>query len=272
MKKALSLLLFAVLALVGLGSCGDDEPDVNNRKVNATAQSLVHVLNGQDGTGSMASGETRITINRGTMTTELTTTFTIGGEAQQVSLQGLATTADTERGTFTFTAASASAGGHTITGLTGTYNYYLDMITVSYTVDGRYQVNATPSEFSYTFTTTESKCDTDTFTYYNILYTIAIDPATMKASLKLGAVRLNDKLGQIEHLDYEGLNVTVNGNGYEIAATNCPTVTDIKSPLNYMLNSAKAQVYVANGSFSGTFSLPGYTLTASGTETKPEDK
>lgn len=272
MKKALSLLLFAVLALVGLGSCGDDEPDVNNRKVNATAQSLVHVLNGQDGTGSMASGETRITINRGTMTTELTTTFTIGGEAQQVSLQGLATTADTERGTFTFTAASASAGGHTITGLTGTYNYYLDMITVSYTVDGRYQVNATPSEFSYTFTTTKSKCNTATFTYYNILYTIAIDPATMKASLKLGAVRLNDKLGQIEHLDYEGLNVTVNGNGYEIAATNCPTVTDIKSPLNYMLNSAKTQVYVANGSFSGTFSLPGYTLTASGTETKPEDK
>ncbi len=272
MKKALSLLLFAVLALVGLGSCGDDEPDVNNRIVNATAQTLVHVLNGQDGTGSMASGETKIAINRGAMTTELTTSFTIGGEAQQVSLQGLATTADSERGTFTFTAASATAGDHTITGLTGTYNYYLDMITVSYTVDGRYQVNATPSEFSYSFTTTESKCDTATFKYPDILYTIAIDPATMKAKLKLGAVRLNDKLGQIEHLDYDELGVTVNGNGYEITATNCPTVTDIKNPLSYMLKSVKAQVNVANGSFSGTFSLPGYTLTASGTETKPEDK
>jgi len=272
MKKVLSLLLFAVLAIVGLSSCGDDEPDVNNRIVNATAQSLIHVLNGQDGTGSMASGETKIAINRGSMTTELTTTFTIGGEAQQVSLQGLATTADSERGTFTFTASSATAGSHTITGLTGTYNYYLDMITVSYTVDGRYQVNATPSEFSYSFTTTESKCDTDTFKYHNILYTFTIDPATMKASLKLGAVRLNDKLGQIEHLDYEGLSVAVNGNGYEVTGTNCPTVTDIKNPLNYLLKSVKAQVNVASGSFSGTFSLPGYTLTASGTETKPEDK
>lgn len=272
MKKIISLLLFAVLTLVGLGSCGDDEPNVNNRTVNATAQSLIHVLNGQDGTGSLTSGTTKIAINRGTMTTELNTEFAIGGATQQLSLQGLATTADSERGTFTFTAASASAGGHTITGLTGTYNYYLDMLTVSYTVDGRYQVNATPSEFSYSFTSTESKCDTATFKYRDILYTFTIDPATMKASLKLGAVRLNDKLGQIEHLDYEGLSVAVNGNGYEITATNCPTVTDIKSPLSYMLNSAKAQVNVASGSFNGTFSLPGYTLTASGTETKPEDK
>ncbi len=264
MNKLATILLLAIAA-IATASCNNSNNEPQERTVTATEAIVTHVLDGNDNKATASLGQATVKINRTAMTTSLTTEATIGGSTQSISLDGLATTLNSEKGIFTFTAESAKSGSVTITNLTGTYNYYLDVVTLSYTVDSRYRVNAMNNAITFQYGTTEAKCDTATFKQSGAIYTFDLKQGLAKADLKMAEMRINKSLGMIDNMDYDNVDVAITANGFEITATDCPTVTDFKNPQDYLLKSAKYEINMAAATLSGTFSIPGYTLTTSGT-------
>ncbi len=264
MNKLASLLLIALVA-VATASCNKSDNDPTERIITATESTVTHVLDGNDNSATASLGQTTVKVNRNAMTATITTEATIGGSAKAITLEGVAASLNSEKGIFTFTAESAKSGNVTVTNLTGTYNYYLDVVTLSYTVDSRYRVNTMNNAVTFQYTATEAKCDTATFKQDGSIYTFVLKPGFEKANLKMAEMRINKSLGMIDNMDYNDVTVATTANGFEITATDCPTVTEFKKPQDYLLKTAKFEINMSAATMSGTFSIPGYTLTTTGT-------
>lgn len=269
MKKLASLLLIAI-AVITMASCNKEGNDAD-RISTMTESTVTHVLDGSNSSATATLGQTMVTINRTQMKTSFTTEVTLDGTKYTIALNDLATTGDSERGIFTFTAASASSGNNTITDLTGTYNYYLDVVTLSYTVDSRYRVNTMNNSIIFQYGSTEAKCDTATFTQEGAIYNFTLKDGFKKANLGMLEMRVNKSEGMIDRMEYEDVDVATTVNGFEITATDHGTVTDFKKPENYTLKTAKFEINMSAATMSGEFTIPGYSLKASATLYKPAE-
>lgn len=229
-KKLFLFLSITAMLVLGLASCGSDEPDIpRDRDVTLSIKALSHVLNT---TTNQAAIDDKCTntmlVSQKNKTVDFDLHVIVNGSERTFAVKNVPLTAVEETSRFSFNQISTNTD---VTNLQGTIDLYDQVAIFQYDIPGHHVCVTIPEVFFSQVSSALTYSDGSKSNYSPSFWTIKVNPTTMKANLSINDLEISkdlmivtDENGNKSQKRTGRFFNAINGNGANVE----PTATGFK--------------------------------------------
>ncbi|MBP5561843.1 MAG: hypothetical protein J6X70_08625 [Muribaculaceae bacterium] len=261
--KKITLLLMGLVAMTGMVSCDDKDPD---QTAQFQQEYYIRSVNIDDQSVQFSKSVSVINVNYTKDIMDITVTVKLNASSSTtIQLKELALAYDAYTGMFSIKkgATTTVSDGATVDNFDGTFDYNTGVMYLNFFVDGKYHVVCTTRllyPYGNSTSTYEKEGQTKTCTVDDFCLALELNDEGTKANLTLYNVQLETEKDKVIYIEYASLPVTVNVVGYNLEAASLEAKIDNLVKPDYNITDFKATITDNGRRINGSFIINGHTM------------